>query len=209
MPQHVRGQAVYKPKGTPLWSWCFGVTDRELCPNMGSAWARCLVSHVALMTSFIQVTTLQQISEWWLWRAANRIYPEHMSVSIISWLDWCMWVDLQLIRPFVMWVLCAFCDFCVSSQQSWKITHPCVQLTKHNKKTFSVNITHRWKHYTAGQPTEMLFTELRQVKGQPISQGPTKKGCRDFIMSNAWSQMVRRITCVLSVCLKIILSKIQ
>lgn len=88
-----------------------------------------------------------------------------MSVSIISWLDWCMWVDLQLIRPFVMWVLCAFCDLCVSNQESWKITHPCVQLTKHDKKNFEC------KHHTSSKAVHSRSTNWNAIHRTKKGQG--------------------------------------
>lgn len=88
-----------------------------------------------------------------------------MSVSIISWLDWCMWVDLQLIRPFVMWVLCAFCDLCVSNQESWKITHPCVQLAKHNKKNFER------KHHTSLKAVHSRSTDWNAIHWTKTGQG--------------------------------------
>lgn len=127
----------------------------------------------------------------------------HVSLHYI--LTWLMYVggfatDTSLCNVSTV---CFLWFMCKQSRVLENYTPMCAtNLTQ--QKTLSVNITHRWKQYTAGQPTEMLFTELRQVKGQPISRGPTKKGCRDLIMSNAWSQMVRHITCVLSVCLKII-----
>lgn len=88
-----------------------------------------------------------------------------MSVSIISWLDWCMWVDLQLIRPFVMRVLCAFCDLCVSNQESWKITHPCVQLTKHDKKNFEC------KHHTSSKAVQSRSTNWNAIHRTKKGQG--------------------------------------
>lgn len=129
----------------------------------------------------------------------------HVSLHYI--LTWLMYVggfatDTSLCNVSTV---CFLWFMCKQSRVLENYTPMCATNQTQQQKTLSVNITHRWKQYTTGQPTEMLLTELRQVKGQPISRGPTKKRLPwPYYGLNAWSQMVRHITCVLSVCLKII-----